>query len=231
MTRKVYIEARQGLVCVVSVTAQPFARKVRNEAATVAVYVSYADEPPGNGKEIGRVAPGQTLDVEHNPAEDRDLRAMVRSLDARGRADADQLRDAQSVILPINRETAPILNQRTDATHTEVELGIVTSPRSKTLRVQTSPYSDFGEALEIAPEETIQEVPPNGVNSIPITRTSASSSALTIYIRAATAAGGKYGDWSDTQTVTFANLAGSGGSGGTGGFGPGTRVEIEHEEL
>lgn len=224
------VEARRGVALVVSTVPQPLLRTATEETAAVEIYVGYDGEDPAKAQLLGSVAPGGTLVREYNPDGDADLRLYQRRLTVTGVPDVAQLLDAESIKLEINRMTAPLLNQRNDATHTTVELGIVTTPRAKYLKVQRSIYADMGVVAEVNPEETIENIPALGVNSLPITRTAPTGSTLTLYVRAATAAGGDYGPWSPIQAITFANSGGSGGSGGDGGFGPGTHIEIEHDE-
>ena len=221
---QIFVEARRGLVIVLSTVAQPFYRKPTNEAAMVEVYRSYADEPPGNGVKIGEVMPGNTLTVEYSPENDRDVRISVRARDARGTYDREQLRDCDSVIVPIERTAAPSLIQLEDATHTAATLGVVTNRFAKRMKVETSEVSDFSSGV-ITTEE---DITPGNI-AIPITRTGAGSGTLVLYTRVSISNGGEYGP-PTTLSFTFANLAGSGGSTGSGGYPPGAIVPVEHAE-
>jgi hypothetical protein len=219
------VEARAGVALVVSTEAQPLLRQAKVEAAVVQLYARYADEPVGTDQYLGAVMPGGTLVREYNPERDRDLVISKISHSIEGVPDVAQMLDAESVLLPINRMTAPELNQLTDADHTHVSLGVKHHLNAKTLRIEVSEHADMSGA-----EVGFREVPPGGIAALPLTRTSPGSGALTLYVRIAATAGTRYGPPSAIQTVTFADSLGSGGSGGSGGYPPGTIVPVEHAE-
>lgn len=226
MSLTLIVQARRGVSLSVATVPQPFRRRTTAETVAVEIWCGYDGEDPAKAQLLGTVAPGGALVREWNPDRDRNLRLYQRRFTVDGVPDVAQLLDADSIALPIKRVTeAPVLNQRTDATFTAVELGIELSRFTRRLRVEVSQNADMSDA-EITDTPVTDKLP----NTSPITRAPSGSGTETIYVRASVSAGGAFSPASDILTVTFANNSGSGGSGGSGGFGPGTHVEIEHHQ-
>jgi hypothetical protein len=223
------VQARRGVSLSVSTVPQPFLRTPTEETALVEFWIAYDGDDPSQAEKLGAVPPGALLVREYNPEQDKALRVWQRRLTVNGTPDVGQLLDAESIALPIKRTTeAPVLNQRTDADHTEVELGIEVSRYTRILRVEVSQDPDFDPLLTEVTDTPVTDKLPN---TIPVTRSGATSGALTIYVRASVSAGGEFSPVSDPPLeVVFANNVGAGGTSGSGGFGPGTHVEIEHTE-
>jgi hypothetical protein len=219
------LQAREGRTLSLSTVPQPMLRPVRAEAAAVQLFVRYAAEPVGTEKYLGAVQPGGTLTVEYNPDRDRDLVISQIPVSVDGVPAYGQMLDAESIALTVNRMTAPELNQFTDASHTDVSIGIKHHQNAKMLRVEVSEHADMSGALV-----TFRDVPPGGLGALPIIRSSPGSGALTIYVRISASAGSGYGPPSEIRSVTFANNLGSGGSGGSGGYPPGAILPVEHAE-
>lgn len=226
MSLTLIVQARRGVSLSVSTVPQPFLRRATEKTTAVEIWCGYDGEDPAKAQLLGSVTPGGTLVREWNPDHDRDLRLFQRRFTIEGIPDVAQLLDAESIALPIKRVSeAPVLNQRTDATFTSVELGIEVSRFTRILRVEVSQHADMSDT-EVTDTPITDKLP----NSLPITRVPSGGGTETIYVRASVSAGGAFSPVSDILTITFADSVGSGGSSGNGGFGPGTHVEIEHTE-
>ncbi|MEO7508552.1 MAG: hypothetical protein ABIZ95_15020, partial [Pyrinomonadaceae bacterium] len=167
------------------------------------------------------------LVTDFNPDRDRDLRIYKIARSVEGVPDVAQLLDAESVLLEVNRVTeAPAINQAAAAAHTTATLGLAASPYTRKIRIVTSENSDMSDPVS----DEIIEVTDNRI-AISVTRSSAGSGTLAIYVQVYASGGNGFGPPSDIQTITFANIGGTGGSPGTGGGPIGPIVPIVHDEV
>lgn len=193
------------------------------EGFTGQIWIEGADGAPhllGYGK------PGETLLFNYNPVTDGELRVYLVTKTEDGGAEAITLADADQAVVNINRETVePELTQATNATNTEVQIGVFGFSRyARKRKVEVSNNSDMSDA-----EETIYDSADYKARRLPdyiIVTREADTDALTQYVRVSHSSGGDYGPASEILEITFADEAGAGGSGG-GDFTPGGRDPIE----
>jgi hypothetical protein len=172
---------------------------------------------------------GSDFVMQHNPEIDQDLRVYIVSIgEVDGRRSDAQLRDAESKLISIQRETEPpIIGVSEDATQYLVVIGVGDFGRFARLRkVEVSNLADFSDPEQIqvtlynSANELRQELP----RFVNITRESGDD-ALTQYVRVSHSSGGAYTEPSEVLEISFANSKGTGGS--SGGFDPIPRGHFE----
>ncbi len=195
--------------------------------------MGYADDPYGTAELIGTVSPGQTLTREHNPDFDQDLRFYLVSRGVDGARDVSRLRDAVSVLLPIQRTPeTPVIGQSANAsTVTEggdvfalVPVGATGFSRhARFMKVEVAEDADFSVNLETTIYDSADFA--NQVMPYYVTVRRPADTAQARHVRVSYSGGSNYGPVSNTLEVTFPAADGSGGS--SGSFDPNPRLELE----
>jgi hypothetical protein len=162
---------------------------------------------------IGRIAPGETLQIPHNPAMDANLEIYAIARSEQGAADVFDLAKAVRVDITPNRETlTPDFSQSGAAQNALINFLASNFTVAKYRKIQ---YAD--DAAFTTNVVTIIEGNNNQIISanFSITRTGDLTNTKTVYVRIAHSTNNiVFGAWSPAKQATFANSGGSGGSGG-----------------